>query len=1379
MPHRIPRTLSVALLAIALLAAAAFAFTRGGDGRRFAEACPPGYVTEAQHEARERRALRGAKAAGDTGTVRAVEAERERESRDGGADCRRNKAPEAQAELLTVQQESGRRARGGQPAPRSGAYPAALRQRERIAAAGSVPGAGGTWEPAGRGPLISDDERYDEVNQLGLADVNGRISDFAFDPATRRLFAAVGEGGVWVADEADGFDQWRSIGDTLPTQAVGAIDFSPANGGTIVIATGDNVFGGGGTFAGDGVYHTTDDGETWQKATGVPSGVIAFKVAVDPTNENVVYAATGAGLYRSTDAGASFVNVDLPTGEGVPAGAPDCTGKGPDVEGCFLANMVTDVVVAAPDNTETADASRGAQEGSVVAAVGWRAGNKTSPPSQSYPSGYPESPNNGIYTSLSGEPGSFEKLDGPTAAPFNDEGRIGRVELGHADGPGQDHNFLYAIVEDAVRFRGGAPVIDANSDPSGPIPNNTVLDGIYVSGDFGGTWDRMNSGDDLKDGGTGSALFGTGCALQYCPGIQAWYNLFVSPDPTRQDASGVPTRLTFGIEEVWQNCNTSDPQDATPAPCSTGPNNPPNTTAQFDVIGPYFAGDTCLFLNTGLPDCPTTAGSNSTTTHPDQHASIWIPHADDGGVTYVVGHDGGVNVQSVEAGAELSPDEWGRGANNGFNTLLPYDAQVAEDGTIWAGLQDNGELKIEPDGDQYQTYGGDGAFSAVDPDNSDVAYESYTFNDISKTTDGGETWSSVAPPEDSYQFINPYTMDPADPSHLITAGNSVHETTDGAENWETVFNLGEGEGGSDNIISAIDVRGVGTPLPTGGKTDDFTFDGSSPPTVPGGGSDLPGTYDDTPFTIAPDEGNARATIEITWADANNDWDMYVYREGQDAPVGSSAQGGTNSEKVVLSRPAPGNYVIRVQNYAATGAFSGTAKFDPAGPGDTAATGSAAYVAFCGYCDALNTRPFANGLASNVTPDGEIGTAGSSENWAKFEPEGLPERYITSIQIDPSDSRTVYATLGGYSRRWLPPGKLGENADVGGGNVYRSTDAGRTFTDISGNLPDIPANWTLVRNGQLVVGTNLGVFVSSDTSGGTYEVLGSGLPTAPVFTMELKPKASAAEPDTLIAATQGRGVYRYEFADEGRPAPPAPSPFPTAGGGTGATTGGGSAPAGGGSSPTACTASRALTAASARPAGRGLKIGFRRSVDRPVTVDVFQQSIGRRVIGERLVARFEDAERSFTWNGRANRRGRTVRDGIFMVRFRLRESNGQIDARRLDRQRTGASWSNRPAHYGREGCTLLRSYKLERPVFGGTGRKSLGIAYRLLDTARVSVTVKRGKRVVKRYRTATKAAGRTHRVRFSQKNRPRGDYKVTVRAARGGRTVQRTLTSRKL
>ena len=137
-------------------------------------------------------------------------------------------------------------------------------------------------------------------------------------------------------------------------------------------------------------------------------------------------------------------------------------------------------------------------------------------------------------------------------------------------------------------------------------------------------------------------------------------------------------------------------------------------------------------------------------------------------------------------------------------------------------------------------------------------------------------------------------------------------------------------------------------------------------------------------------------------------------------------------------------------------------------------------------------------------------------------------------MDPSDPRTVYVTLAGYGRRWAFPGAVGEDTSkVGKGHVFKSTDAGETFTDVTGDLPDAPANWSVVHNGHLVVGTDVGVFESCDTAGGGYSQLGNGMPATPISTLRFKP----GDPDLLVAATYGRGVYTYRFgADDARCAP---------------------------------------------------------------------------------------------------------------------------------------------------------------------------------------------------------------------------------------------------
>jgi hypothetical protein len=76
----------------------------------------------------------------------------------------------------------------------------------------------------------------------------------------------------------------------------------------------------------------------------------------------------------------------------------------------------------------------------------------------------------------------------------------------------------------------------------------------------------------------------------------------------------------------------------------------------------------------------------------------------------------------------------------------------------------------------------------------------------------------------------------------------------------------------------------------------------------------------------------------------------------------------------------------------------------------------------------------------------------------------------------------------------------------------------------GNLERVPALWSVVRHGQLIVATTMGAFISRGTSGGHYALLGRGLPAAPVFSMQLVP----GHPRQLLIASLGRGVYTYTF-----------------------------------------------------------------------------------------------------------------------------------------------------------------------------------------------------------------------------------------------------------
>ena len=88
---------------------------------------------------------------------------------------------------------------------------------------------------------------------------------------------------------------------------------------------------------------------------------------------------------------------------------------------------------------------------------------------------------------------------------------------------------------------------------------------------------------------------------------------------------------------------------------------------------------------------------------------------------------------------------------------------------------------------------------------------------------------------------------------------------------------------------------------------------------------------------------------------------------------------------------------------------------------------------------------------------------------------------------------------------------------------RVDDAGETFTDFSGDLVDTPANWVEVQSGKLVVGTDVGVFISSGLTGGTYSCLGD-LPAVPVVHLTRDPSNASR----IVISTFGRGLYAYTF-----------------------------------------------------------------------------------------------------------------------------------------------------------------------------------------------------------------------------------------------------------
>jgi hypothetical protein len=182
---------------------------------------------------------------------------------------------------------------------------------------------------------------------------------------------------------------------------------------------------------------------------------------------------------------------------------------------------------------------------------------------------------------------------------------------------------------------------------------------------------------------------------------------------------------------------------------------------------------------------------------------------------------------------------------------------------------------------------------------------------------------------------------------------------------------------------------------------------------------------------------------------------------------------------------------------------------------------------------------------------------------------------------------------------------------------------------------------------------------------------------------------------------------------------------------------------------------------ARPQGRGVRFTFTRRVNRPVRIDVFQTAVGRRVIGQRLVARFDRRTGATTWSGRRQGTRPAPRDGVFFARLTIRDQRGRTDTRRIALVRRDGRFALRRDFYRRTSCATLTSFKLERPAFGGVRNRPLGISFRLARAGRVTVEVRRGGRVVRRFPARTRRAGLTHRLRLAPERLGRGTYEIRL------------------
>ena len=162
--------------------------------------------------------------------------------------------------------------------------------------------------------------------------------------------------------------------------------------------------------------------------------------------------------------------------------------------------------------------------------------------------------------------------------------------------------------------------------------------------------------------------------------------------------------------------------------------------------------------------------------------------------------------------------------------------------------------------------------------------------------------------------------------------------------------------------------------------------------------------------------------------------------------------------------------------------------------------------------AISESPLAQGLLFVGTADGNIWRSPDDGNtWEKISGE-LPDRFVSDVVASPSDKNRVFAAHSGYKDNEFIP------------RLFRSDDNGTTWTDVSGDLPDLAINELLVVPGYadtvLFAATDGGVYATLD--GGTmWHRLGSNMPFVPVFDLDLN-----VANKQLIAGTHARSIMTY-------------------------------------------------------------------------------------------------------------------------------------------------------------------------------------------------------------------------------------------------------------
>jgi photosystem II stability/assembly factor-like uncharacterized protein len=525
----------------------------------------------------------------------------------------------------------------------------------------------------------------------GPSNVGGRITALALDPTNENIiYAAAASGGVWKSTDLG--TTWTNIFNE--SFSIGALALSPGNPNVVYVGTGEANPSSVDTYPGNGIWRSTDAGNTWTNLGLSETGHIG-KISVNPLNPNTIFVST-LGLYRSK-------TIDRGIYRSVDYGA------------------TWNKVLFVDDTTGTADIEFCPSDTTILLASSWTY-------YRTLPFVDRGGPSSGVYRSTDGGSNWTHLTNGIP----HDDPAVGRISLAFAP---SNTAIVYALVANGDGYNWG---------------------GVYKSTDFGVTWTESFANTVYTE-------------------TQVWYNNIITVHPTNENL-------------VW-------------------------------------AGMTTLYQSTdgGTTFHPATVNGAY---HVDHHA---LEYSQNDLNTIVLGNDGGVYI-STDGGTN-----WTKSLNLPITQYYAGTVSYLNPNRLMGGTQDNGSSETYDGTDPWWFfYGGDGFYCLIDPTDSEYIYAETQYGGMAFSTDGGNSFHSGTNGLDGSEFMGwetPIVLDPKHPKTLYTGFESVYRTKNNMQSWTKISgNLTQHISSAYSTVSTIDVSPVDSNVIYAG-----TGDGKVWVTTDGGG----------------------------------------------------------------------------------------------------------------------------------------------------------------------------------------------------------------------------------------------------------------------------------------------------------------------------------------------------------------------------------------------------------------------------------------------------------------------------------------------------------------------------------------------------------------